>query len=260
MEGGTLKHPESTAAVFEEKGDSLRERVYRHLKEAISSGAIRYGQFLDQDAVCETLVVSKTPLRDALIRLEAEGFVTILPRKGVYINPITLSFIRSAYQIIGAVEADCLAEVFDSFTPYHILQLEASNTRRQECLQRGDYAACYAEDMRFHGLFLALSANELLARTLLPLHRRLCDFPRREHSSEWEALNLATHRRLVDSIRLGNRQAAVSILRTEHWSYDRHRKYFQLLLGDGEAGSEEKGKDKGMPPAAGGTAPPQTPA
>ena len=252
-----MKHPERAAAVFEEKGDSLRERVYRHLKEAISSGAIRYGQFLDQDAVCETLIVSKTPLRDALIRLEAEGFVTILPRKGVYINPISLSFIRSACQIIGAVEADCLAEAFDRFTPYHVLQLEASNARRQECLQRGDYAACHAEDMRFHELFLALSDNELLDRVLLPLRRRLCDFPLRERTPEWEALSLGIHRRLVESIRLGNRQEAVSILRAEHWSYDRHRKYFQQP-GDGEAEAETE--EKGMPPAAGGRAAPQTPA
>lgn len=77
------------AALGEEpKVDSLRERVYQYLKDAMSAGKLRYGEFLDQDSICETLEVSKTPLRDALIRLEAEGFVTILPRKGVYINPI----------------------------------------------------------------------------------------------------------------------------------------------------------------------------
>ena len=87
------------AALGEEpKVDSLRERVYQYLKDAMSAGKLRYGEFLDQDSICETLEVSKTPLRDALIRLEAEGFVTILPRKGVYINPISLDFIKSAYQ------------------------------------------------------------------------------------------------------------------------------------------------------------------
>ena len=71
------------AALGEEpKVDSLRERVYQYLKDAMSAGKLRYGEFLDQDSICETLEVSKTPLRDALIRLEAEGFVTILPRKG----------------------------------------------------------------------------------------------------------------------------------------------------------------------------------
>ena len=92
------------AALGEEpKVDSLRERVYQYLKDAMSAGKLRYGEFLDQDSICETLEVSKTPLRDALIRLEAEGFVTILPRKGVYINPISLDFIKSAYQILSLI-------------------------------------------------------------------------------------------------------------------------------------------------------------
>ena len=98
------------------KQDSLRERVYQYLKDAMSSGVLSYGEFLDQDQICERLEVSKTPLRDALIRLEAEGFVTILPRKGVHINPITPDFIKSAYQIIGSIEADCINEVFHKLT------------------------------------------------------------------------------------------------------------------------------------------------
>ena len=194
------------AALGEEpKVESLRERVYQYLKDAMSAGKLRYGEFLDQDSICETLEVSKTPLRDALIRLEAEGFVTILPRKGVYINPISLDFIKSAYQIIGSIEADCLNEVFNN-----------------------DYTEYYDENIRFHGIFLSLSENILLEQTLIPLRRRLYDFPRRQYSYEWESMNLYTHQRFIDSVKLGNREAAVSIFRIEHWSYEVHKKYFKL--------------------------------
>ena len=55
------------------KQDSLREQVYQYLKDAMSEGTLRYGEFLDQDIICERLNVSKTPLRDALIRLEASS-------------------------------------------------------------------------------------------------------------------------------------------------------------------------------------------
>ena len=135
------------AALGEEpKVDSLRERVYQYLKDAMSAGKLRYGEFLDQDSICETLEVSKTPLRDALIRLEAEGFVTILPRKGVYINPISLDFIKSAYQIIGSIEADCLNEVFNKLTAYHVRQFEASNERQWELLKNNDYTEYYDEN------------------------------------------------------------------------------------------------------------------
>ena len=217
------------AALGEEpKVDSLRERVYQYLKDAMSAGTLRYGEFLDQDSICETLEVSKTPLRDALIRLEAEGFVTILPRKGVYINPISLDFIKSAYQIIGSIEADCLNEVFNKLTAYHVRLFEASNERQWELLKNNDYTEYYDENIRFHGIFLSLSENILLEQTLIPLRRRLYDFPRRQYSYEWESMNLYTHQRFIDSVKLGNREAAVSIFRIEHWSYEVHKKYFKL--------------------------------
>lgn len=217
------------AALGEEpKVDSLRERVYQYLKDAMSAGKLRYGEFLDQDSICETLEVSKTPLRDALIRLEAEGFVTILPRKGVYINPISLDFIKSAYQIIGSIEADCLNEVFNKLTAYHVRQFEASNERQWELLKNNDYTEYYDENIRFHGIFLSLSENILLEQTLIPLRHRLYDFPRRQYSYEWESMNLYTHQRFIDSVKLGNREAAVSIFRIEHWSYEVHKKYFKL--------------------------------
>lgn len=208
--------------------DSLSARVYRHLEAALREGSVRPGIWLDQDALCAELGVSRTPLRDALIRLEAEGFVTILPRKGVYINPITPSFIKSAYQIIGSIEADCLNEVFDKLTAYHVRLFEASNEKQWELLKKNDYVNYYDENIRFHNIFLSLSENTLLEQTLIPLRRRLYDFPRRQYSYEWEAMNLNTHQRFIDSVKLGNRQAAVSIFRIEHWSYEVHKKYLKL--------------------------------
>ena len=208
--------------------DSLREQVYQYLKDAMCEGTLRYGEFLAQDIICVRLNVSKTPLRDALIRLEAEGFVSILPRKGVQINPITPEFIRSAYQIIGAIEVDCLNEVFEKLTPRHVEEFEASNERQWNLLKDENYVEYYEENIRFHNIFLNLSSNTLLDQTLIYLRRRLYDFPRRSYSYEWEAFNLETHRRFIDSVRYGNKAAAMSIFRIEHWSFDVHKKFFKL--------------------------------
>ena len=208
--------------------NSLRERVYRHLEAALREGQLHHGTCLDQDRLCEELGVSRTPLRDALLRLEAEGFVTIQPRKGVYITPVSDAFVKSAYQIIGSIEADCLNEVFNKLTAYHVRQFEASNERQWELLKNNDYTEYYDENIRFHGIFLSLSENILLEQTLIPLRRRLYDFPRRQYSYEWESMNLYTHQRFIDSVKLGNREAAVSIFRIEHWSYEVHKKYFKL--------------------------------
>ena len=113
-------------------------------------------------------------------------------------------------------------------TAYHVRQFEASNERQWELLKNNDYTEYYDENIRFHGIFLSLSENILLEQTLIPLRRRLYDFPRRQYSYEWESMNLYTHQRFIDSVKLGNREAAVSIFRIEHWSYEVHKKYFKL--------------------------------
>ena len=157
--------------VAQDGTNSLRERVYRHLEAALREGQLHHGTCLDQDRLCEELGVSRTPLRDALLRLEAEGFVTIQPRKGVYITPVSDAFVKSACQILGALEADCLDTVFPLLTSRHIRQLEESNKRQEQFLERRQAVEYHAENARFHDIFLSLSSNTLLYQTIGPLRR-----------------------------------------------------------------------------------------
>ena len=152
--------------VAQDGTNSLRERVYRHLEAALREGQLHHGTCLDQDRLCEELGVSRTPLRDALLRLEAEGFVTIQPRKGVYITPVSDAFVKSACQILGALEADCLDTVFPLLTSRHIRQLEESNKRQEQFLERRQAVEYHAENARFHDIFLSLSSNTLLYQTI----------------------------------------------------------------------------------------------
>ncbi len=69
---------------------SLREQVYEYLRNEMITGGLVPGSTINLNRIAEQLGISKTPLRDALIHLELEGFVTILPRKGVMVNALTL--------------------------------------------------------------------------------------------------------------------------------------------------------------------------
>ena len=181
-------------------------------------GRLFYGTCLDQDRLCEELGVSRTPLRDALLRLEAEGFVTIQPRKGVYITPVSDAFVKSACQILGALEADCLDTVFPLLTSRHIRQLEESNKRQEQFLERRQAVEYHAENARFHDIFLSLSSNTLLYQTIGPLRRRLDMLPDHPLAYEQARAALNDHCRIIDSLKMKNRTAAVSVLRHEHWA------------------------------------------
>lgn len=212
--------------------DSLREQLYHYLQNAMLKGTLEYGKFIDQDRICSDLGVSKAPLRDALIRLEAEGFVTILPRRGVFLTPLSSDFIKSAYQIIGSVEADCMNEVFHLLTKKHIAQFERSNALQYDYLIHEQYEKYFLENIAFHDIFLSLAKNVLLKKIIDPLRMRLCHFPQREYLKSWELENLQTHQRIIDSIMKGNRAAAVSIIRVEHWGWDNHKDFVEKYYSD----------------------------
>jgi len=128
----------------------LREQVYSYLKRLLNEGALKPGAFLDLNALGTDLGLSRTPLRDALLRLEAEGFVTIHPRRGVVINPLDLQTIRNAYQILGAIEAAAIMEVAPSFTEADAERMLDLNDRMRTALDKNDFDDYYTTSLAFH--------------------------------------------------------------------------------------------------------------
>ena len=220
-----------------DSADSLRERVYRFLEDAVCSGRIPDGGFLDQDKLCETLGVSRTPLRDALIRLEAEGIVTIKSRKGVFVTPVSDAFVKSACQILGALESDCLQVVFPKITSKNIMKMEESINRQEALLRAHRFADYCAENNIFHDLFLNLSDNGLMRETVSLLRRRLAIIPEHPLSCDQACCAVIDHRRIVESLKMGNPTAAASILRHERWSPSR---LLRPKIGKKRSGSVQK--------------------
>ena len=79
---------------------SLKEQVYEYLREQMRKGGLGPGSTIDMEETSKRLGVSKTPLRDALLLLETEGFVSVLPRRKVVVNPLTLQDIKDYYEIL----------------------------------------------------------------------------------------------------------------------------------------------------------------
>ena len=205
----------------------LRQQIYGFVRDQLQRGVLAPGDRICLDTLSRQLGVSKTPLRDALFQLEAEGFVTILPRRGVEVRRLTLQDIREAYQIVGALEGAVVAEVFDALrSPSLLERLESLNAAQHEAVNRGEYDRYYQLNLDFHDVFLDLSANRALKQIIQPLKQRLYDFPRRRYLLEWETQHLDEHRRFIEHLRAGRREAAVSVIRDEHWGFARHQQYF----------------------------------
>jgi len=199
---------------------SLKEQVYEYLREQLRTGEIRPGSVIDMEETSKKLGVSKTPLRDALLQLEMEDFVTILPRRKVVVNVLSKEDIRNYYDIIGALESIALLKAFDRIRSSEVESMQALNEAMKRAIDDNDFDLYYEKNLAFHNTFLNPCGNESLVRIVNTLKKRLYDFPRSKgFVKEWEQASIGEHRALINLIREGKRQEAANHIRDVHWSF-----------------------------------------
>src|SRR3989337_2695928 len=136
---------------------SLRTQVYEYLKVMMRDGRLSPGGFLDLNALAAELGISRTPLRDALLVLESDGFVQILSRRGVLIPPLTLERVRDIYEIVGALEGAALITAGDRLDGEAIQRMAVLNSEINETLDPFDVDAFLKKNVEFHRVYLDLS-------------------------------------------------------------------------------------------------------
>jgi len=205
---------------------SLREQIYLYLKQEMQNRRLIHGEFIDTKSISAELGISKTPLRDALIQLEVEGFVTIIPRRGILVNTVTLKDIRNIYQVIGALEHSAVLAGDGLFKSSCIKALERLNQQQKTAIKNREFRKYYQLNVEFHDMFLAMSDNEALKRIIMPLKQRLYDFPLRNYMEEWELQHLNEHQEFIDYLKDNDVKRAAEVMKDKHWSYEAHEKFF----------------------------------
>jgi DNA-binding GntR family transcriptional regulator len=207
---------------------SLSARVYEDLKRRLNEGSLKPDQFIDLSALGRELGMSRTPLRDALIRLELEGFVTVYPRRGVMVRALDLSDIRDIYQTVGALESAVAAKAADRFATEDADRMRECIGTMSEALAVDDFDAYYACNLAFHDIYLDLSDNRDLVRTVRVYKERLYDFPRRSsYVKEWELASNGEHDEIEARFRARDFAGAAAYIRDVHWNYEVQERYIR---------------------------------
>lgn len=206
---------------------SLREQVYAHLRKEIQQGRLEPGSTINIDRLSRELGISKTPLKEAIIKLESEGFINFLPRRGVQVRALTRQELQDYYEIIGCLESGVVYAVFDKLrSSAHIKQMQQSNSEQSVALKKREYDRYYFLNLEFHDIFLNLSENRTLRDLVVPMKKRLYDFPRQKYWEDWEKVNLEEHAKFIGCIENGDRHGAAAVIRDEHWSWKKHEPFF----------------------------------
>lgn len=155
---------------------SLREQVYAKLLDAIVSGELEPGLRLRDSELAAELRVSRTPVREALQRLEDEGLVQTFPGALTRVAPLVVSDAREAVPVIAALHAVATRTAIPHLTSTDITALRQANASFAAALAADDTLAALAGDDDLHAVFLRVAGNGELQRTLdrlMPRVRRL---------------------------------------------------------------------------------------
>jgi len=184
----------------EKRFRSLTRLIAEELKEAILAGKLAPGERLSEEQLASSLEVSRVPLREALRRLEAEGYVTFLPNEGVAVSKPTQEEVQDYYSIASVLEGLAARLAVGRARPEEVARLRELHQLLKEAYRAKDTERYFQANSRFHGFIAELAGNERLYRLIdqmrqeirktriLSLHlpQRL-DYSMREHDQIMDA-------------------------------------------------------------------------
>lgn len=142
---------------------TMAEKAYRLIKHRILENVFPAGTIMLEQELAELLEMSRTPVREAMIRLAREGMIDIRPRHGMRVLPVSADDMREIYEILTALESEAASQIArDGAAPSRLAELRQAVARMDEALAADDLEAWARADDRFHRLILATAKNQRL--------------------------------------------------------------------------------------------------
>lgn len=195
--------------------NSLHQEVAVLLRDQIFAGTLPPGSFIDEAALCESLKISRTPLREALKVLAAEGLVRHEPRRGSFVSQVTEQDLDEIFPIIALLEGRCAYEAARNASDADIAALDAMHARLAEHAQAKRINDYYATNFSIHEAIILLANNRWLAQAIADL-RKILKLARLQqlHAPGRLEQSLAEHLAIYAALRSRDSEGADAAMRT----------------------------------------------
>ena len=148
----------------------LRDVVFNTLRQAILRGELKPGERLMEIQLANKLGVSRTPIREAIRKLELEGLVLMIPRKGAEVAEITEKSLRDVLEVRRALEELSVQLACEKITKEEIRELERVAKEFQQVVKSSDITEIAEVDVRFHDIIYTATDNQKLIQLLSLIH------------------------------------------------------------------------------------------
>ena len=183
----------------------LRETICESLRDAIRRGILRPGERLMEIQVADELGVSRTPVREAIRKLEQEGYLVMMPRRGTYVANMSIRDVNEIFEIRTALESLSGGLAAERITAEELDKLQRLLVIIGGCMKEGNMEKIVAVDIEFHDLLYQAARNQRLVGIISNLREQLTRFRTLSMSypGRLEA-TLEEHKTMVDAIANGD--------------------------------------------------------
>jgi len=155
----------SQTALYQEVAERLRQRIFSH--------ELPPGTWIDEQALAIDYGISRTPLREALKVLAAEGLVTLKPRRGCYVTEISERDLDEIFPLMAMLEGRCAFEAAEKATKEDLARLDHLHAQLEKHSERGDKERFFETNQEFHRLVQELADNRWLMQVIQDLRKVL---------------------------------------------------------------------------------------
>ena len=203
------------------RSETIADSVYALIRREIAAGTYRAGQRILEKPLAEKLGISRTPIREALLRLETEGVVVCTSRRSYNVRILTADDVREIYQTLGILEGAAAAAAAPLLTDADLTELRRLNQDMVRAAEEADLPTFGSLNRRFHEVFLLRVQNGVLRDTCDLVRGPLYMFPvHRDSLAAWLGKSVAEHRTIIRLAAARQADALGTYFRDVHWNYD----------------------------------------
>ncbi len=201
--------------MIEHKSISLADQVFEHLETDILSGKYQKGEILTESKLSLELGVSRTPIREALRRLEQEHLIEEAP-KGVIVVGISDKDLADIFEIRAALEGKAAFLAAQNYTQEQMTIVREALEFQEFYLGKHDPDRIKSMDSRFHETIYKMSGSTIFYDVLMPLHKKILKYRKASVSdSSRAAASVAEHRAIYEALLARDAQLAERLI-SEH--------------------------------------------
>ena len=179
----------------------LRELVFTTLRQAILKGELQPGERLMEIQLAEKMGVSRTPIRESIRKLAAEGLVTMIPRKGAIVAGISEKMLKDVLRVRMTLEKMAYECAFENITDEAIASLRAAEADFEAAVEGGDLVSIAEADEKFHFIIYDAAGNDKLLEILTNLKENMYRY-RMEYAKNRAVRSelIEDHRAIVETL------------------------------------------------------------